>query len=166
MFQVRSLSYLEGQGWEDGDSVFPQGWAEDSGSSLLLTLYCQPLGSMFLSGHRGVEKCHLATCFSSMGEWNLSHVNSPWYTAWRVIFYYHFQLIFIYLIDTHQPRPLMVLGSDLYHLFYASIKGDQVQEIFKGSNKNTRVFPDYLIVQVPVLSPEDILLWKQSFNQK
>lgn len=65
----------------------------------------------------------------------------------------------------------MALASDLYHLFYASIKGDQVQEFVKGSlllipNKNTRVFPDYVIVQVLVLSPEDTLLWKQSFNQK
>lgn len=78
--------------------------------------------------------------------------------------------IFIYLIDTYQLRPLMVLGSDLYHPFYASIKGDPVQEVVKGSlllipNKNTRLFPDYLIVQILVLSPEDILLWK-SFNQK
>ncbi|XP_010811087.1 intraflagellar transport-associated protein isoform X1 [Bos taurus] len=81
------------------------------------------------------------------------------------------ELIFIYLIDTHQPRLLMALASDLYHLFYASIKGDQVQEFVKGSlllipNKNTRVFLEYVIVQVLVLSPEDTLLWKQSFNQK
>ena len=37
----------------------------------------------------------------------------------------------------------MVLGSDLYHPFYASIKGDPVQEVVKGSlllipNKNTK----------------------------
>ena len=65
----------------------------------------------------------------------------------------------------------MALASDLYHLFYASIKGDQVQECVMGSlllipYKNTRVFPDYVIVQELVLSPEDTLLWKQSFNQK
>lgn len=51
----------------------------------------------------------------------------------------------------------MVLGSDLYHLYYSSMKGDGAQEVVKGSllllpNKNTRVFRDYLVVWVLVLS--------------
>lgn len=48
---------------------------------------------------------------------------------------------------------------------------DQVQEVVEDSllllpSETPRLFLGYLIIQVLVLSLADILLWKQSFNQK
>lgn len=62
-------------------------------------------------------------------------------------------------------------GCDLYHSFYSKVEGDQVQKVVEDSllllpSETPRLFLCYLIIQVLVLSLADILLWKQSFNQK
>lgn len=111
IFQVRSPSYLQGQGMRAwGQQVPPR--LRTQGSSSLLTFHWQPLSLMFLSGHWGGWEMSSRHALHQHRRMESPTCKCSQMHNLKAIFHHHLQLIDNYLTSVCQPRLLVVLGSD------------------------------------------------------